>query len=127
MSSCGPNHTPRMMSSTALSGVDACQCRPGVNAWKSTGSANNVRIPSWSFTASACANCSPSVVCIVVHLPSVAECGRGIVADPLPHGYGSAQRGIRDQAGFGQSSGVETDRAHQVPTAGDLVPAGELR
>src|SRR5215469_7826300 len=57
-----------MISSATCLPVVACQCRPGVRAWKSTGSASSAHRAAPSLAARACAKCSPAVT-IVVLLP----------------------------------------------------------
>src|SRR5258707_5095441 len=59
MSASAPNQRPRMISSTTCPGVAACQCLPGVRAWKSMLSASSARSAASSLTARACAKRSP--------------------------------------------------------------------
>ena len=56
----------------------------------------------------------------------VAECGGGLVSDPLPHRDGALQLGAADELFFVELSGVEADGAYVVVTAGRFVSLGEV-
>src|SRR5664280_1519400 len=124
MSSSGPNQYFKMMSSTASLDVEAVQCRRGVRASKSTSSANRERSRPESL-ATARAKCSPTVVVISCPL-SVAESGRRLIADPLPHRNRATYGGVADQRRLVELLGVETDRAHQVRATRCFEPLGQL-
>src|SRR5690606_4118069 len=57
---------------------------------------------------------------------SVAERGRGLVADPLPQRHGAAELGMGEQLLVLELAGVEADRAHQQLAAGLLVAVEQI-
>src|SRR3984893_7759603 len=121
-----------MTSPTAWRPVSACQWRPGVRAWKSTGSASSAPSAPESLTASARAKRSPAVATVAATdatavPPSVAERGRGFIADPFPQRHGAAERSVLHQRVLAQVPGVEADGADQEPASGFGVALGQLR
>src|SRR6185437_10941094 len=99
----------------AIAGQDAAALR----ALKATGVANSARSAAASWPAIAFASWIPSAC-------SVAERVDCFIADPLPHSYGAAQRGIRDEVVRRQLLGLEADRADQIAAAGLGIPLQQI-